>query len=585
MGPLPTESAVDEEKFDLVIVGAGINGLYAARAYLAIQPSINLVVVDSLSSVGGVWSKERIYPGLNVQTAPEYFELPELRYKDMDPPVEYNGKNYITGPSWSRYFEAWSEKVGLTKYIRLNTTVRQITRHDDGKKWHCHIESSGGGGGAKVLTSDKLIVAAGIASLPKYPHLDWSTFTKPVMHHRYFGERSKEWDNEEVKHVTVYGAGKGSMDNIVQLARSGKKVKWVIRKEGRGPCWILDGELPNGKRAEALGFSRILALLMPSLYQDEGFSGLHYFFKRNYFGRTFSKFLMNSSKSIAMMQMKPLNENVQKAVPDIPPFWMYHVIGVNNYDVKIYDFIRNGDIEVVRDNIVSLEGDKVGLASGEKFDTDAVVFATGWSANVSMFSDNLELEMKLGLPSTSYADEYLQKWKALEDEADKRVFAENPILKDAPAPPRIPPQESGPFRLYHYTIPTEFADKSIAFLGVAPTPGTSHYALVLGLWTAAYMTGRLDLPSKEEIEKAAAFELRYTQIRHVGLSNEFPLISFDFMSIMAVFLKELGINPYMKKGYFSEIFSSYTADDYADLFEKWIEKHGIVQKPHDSEEA
>ncbi|EWC43841.1 hypothetical protein DRE_07285 [Drechslerella stenobrocha 248] len=573
MGSLSVEpDAGQEEQFDLVIVGAGINGLYAARALLAIQPSINLVVVDSLSSVGGVWSRERIYPGLNVQTTPEYFELPELRYKDVTPPLEHNSKGFMTGPSWSRYFQAWSEKVGLTKHVRLNTTVRQIARHADGKRWQCYLADSG-----KILTSDKLIVANGIASLPKYPDLDCSKFSPPVMHHRYFGERRADWDKEEVKHVTVYGAGKGSMDNIVQLIKSGKKVKWVIRKGGRGPPWIMDPNLPNGGRAEALGFSRFLALIMPSLYQDEGFSGLHYFFKQNFFGRNFSKFFMNSSRSVAMSQLKPLNENLRRALPEMGPFWMYHVIGIDNYDIKVYDFIRNGDIEVARDDIVSLQGDTVTLESGESFQTDAVVFATGWKASISLFSDNMELEMQMGLPSTSYTDEYTQKWKALEEEADKRVYLENPILKDAPAPPRIPPQESGPFRLYHYTVPTNFADGSIAFLGVSPSPGTCHYAIVMGLWTAAYLTGKLELPSKEELEKVTAFELRFTQIRHVGLSNEFPLITFDWMAIVAEFLKELGINPYMKGGYFREIFWSYKADDYADLFDKWIAKHGIVE--------
>ncbi|KAF3189923.1 hypothetical protein TWF788_009908 [Orbilia oligospora] len=582
MGSLGTETTVNDEVFDLIIVGAGINGLYAARSYLAIQPSINLIVIDSLSTVGGVWSKERIYPGLHVQTAPEYFELPELQYKDLDPPVEYNGKGFMTGPSWSRYFQAWSEKVGLTKYIKLNTTIRQITRHEDGtgkKWWRCHIADS-----ARALSAEKLIVANGITSLPNYPDLDWSNFTKPVMHHRYFGERSKEWDNEEVKTVTIYGAGKGSMDNIVQLAKAGKKIKWVIRKEGRGPCWILDGNLPGGRHAEYLGFSRILALLMPSLYQDSGFPGLHYFFKRNIIGRNISKFIMNSSKRVALMLMQPITPNIEKAIPELPPFWMYHVIGVDNYDVKIWDYFRDGTVEVIRDNIVSLQGDTIGLASGDSFTTDAVVFATGWKAGVSLFSENKTLEMQLGLPSKQYSEEYSSKWKTLENEADKRVYAENPILKDAPVAPRVPPQESGPFRLYHYTVPTEFADRSIAFLGVSPSPGTSHYALIMGLWTAAYMSGKLELPTKEEMEKVTAFELRFTQIRHVGFSNEFPLISFDWMSIAAVMLQEAGINPYMKKNWISEIFTAYTWEDYTTIYDQWIAKYGLVEgKPQASE--
>ncbi|KAF3914311.1 hypothetical protein AA313_de0201346 [Arthrobotrys entomopaga] len=495
----------------------------------------------------------------------------------MDPPPEYTEKEFITGPSYARYFEGWVEKVGLNKYIRLNTTVRQITRHEEGAKWRCHIANGG------RLVAGKLIVANGIASLPKYPDLDWSKFSKPVIHHRYFGERRTEWDNESVRNVTVYGGGKGAMDNIVALLQAGKKVKWVIRKEGRGPAWILDGRLPTGGRAEALGFSRFPAIVMPALYQDERFSGLNYFFKKSFIGRRFVKFFMDSSKTFALAQMKPLTDNVTKAIPEIAPFWMYHVIGVNNYDIKIYDAMRNGDIEVIRDTITGLEGDNVVLASGDKFETDAVIFATGWKASVSLFSENLALEMNLGLPSTNYTDEYLQKWKKLEEEADIRVFSDNPVLKDAPEPPRIPPQESGPFRLYHYTVPTEFADRSIAFLGVAPTPATTQYAMVMGLWTAAYMAGKLDLPSKEEMEQTTAYELRFTQIRHVGLSNEFPLITLDWLSIASKFLIELGMDPYTKGGYFSEIFGAYMADDFAGLFDKWIKKHGIIGKPRDTE--
>ncbi|KAK6527477.1 hypothetical protein TWF694_004465 [Orbilia ellipsospora] len=577
MGSLSIEVARGEEEFDVVIIGAGLSGLYAARAYLEIQPSIKLVVVESLGSVGGVWSKERIYPGLNVQTAPEYFELPEFRYKEMDPPPEYNGKEFITGPSYSRYIEAWTERVGLNKYIRLNTTIRQITRHEDGVKWRCHIAND------SKLVAEKLIVANGITSLPKYPDFDGSKFNKPAIHHRFFGERRTEWDNESVKNVTVYGGGKGAMDNIVALVKAGKKVKWVIRKEGRGPVWIMDSRLPNGERAENMGFCRVPSIVMPSLYRDERFSGLHYFFKQNFIGRWIAKLFMNGSKFFAMQQLKPLTENVKRAAPEIAPFWMYHVIGVDNYDIKVYDSMRNGSIEVVRDTMTGLEGDSVVLASGDKFETDAVIFATGWKASVSLFSENLELEMNLGLPSTSYTDEYLQKWKKLEEEADGRVFSDNPILKDAPEPPRIPPQESGPFRLYHYTVPTEFADRSIAFLGVAPTPATTQYAMVMGLWTAAYMAGKLDLPSKEEMEQTTAYELRFTQIRHVGLSNEFPLITFDWLAIASKFMIELGIDPYTKGGYFSEIFGAYMADDFVDLYDRWIKKHGIVGKPRDIE--
>ncbi|KAF3929361.1 hypothetical protein ABW19_dt0201144 [Dactylella cylindrospora] len=576
MGSVSIESSVEQENFDVIIVGAGLSGLLAAKTFLDIQPTINLLIVERETSIGGVWSKDRIYPGLNVQTAPEYFELPYLSLKEVEPPVEYNGAGFLTGPSMCRYLELWTEKMGLMKYIRLSTSVRQITRDPDGKRWQCHIVDSG-----KVLVTGKLVVANGITSVPKYPNIDYSKFTPPVMHYRYFGERRAEWDREEVKEAVVYGAGKGSWDNLVQLVKAGKKVKWVIRNEGRGPTWMMLPKLPGGKHSEVLGFSRVLCLILPALYQDDGFAGLHYFFKRNFIGKAIMKFFMNSSRAIAISTMaKPITENVKKAIPDLAPFWMYHPIAVNNYDVNIYDYLRNGAIEVVRDTIVGMEGNTITLSSGETFTTDCVVFGTGWKADVSMFHEDPELEMELGIPTTKYTDEYLQKWEALDKEADKKVYAANPILKDAPAPPKLPPQDSGPFRLYHYMVPTNFADRSIAFLGVTPSTGTIPQGMIQGLWVAAYMMGKLDLPSKEEMEKATAYELRFCQIRHIGIGNDFPLISFDFMGIVTMFLKELGLNPWMKKGYFSEIFDTYTCNDYEDIAQKWMTKHGIVlEKP------
>ncbi|KAF3916555.1 hypothetical protein ABW20_dc0102478 [Dactylellina cionopaga] len=235
---------------------------------------------------------------------------------------------------------------------------------------------------------------------------------------------------------------------------------------------------------------------------------------------------------MAIWPMKPLNDNLQKAVPEIAPFWMYHIIGIDNYDINIYDHFRNGDIEVIRDTIVSMKGNTIALASQTTFTTDAVIFGTGWKTNLSLFSENKELEMQLGLPTTSYTKEYTKKWADLEAEADKVVFAENPALKNLPKIPRIlPPEETGPFRLYHYAIPTNFTDRSIAFLGMVQTPSTVHYGIVMALWTAAYFSGKLDPPSVEEMEKVAAYELRFNRIRHLGASNEFPFVVSDFTSV------------------------------------------------------
>lgn len=67
------------EHHKVIVLGAGITGISAAKTYLDIDPSVDLLIVDRESSIGGVWSAERIYPGL-------YYEVPPplLDFTDLD---------------------------------------------------------------------------------------------------------------------------------------------------------------------------------------------------------------------------------------------------------------------------------------------------------------------------------------------------------------------------------------------------------------------------------------------------------------------------------------------------------------------
>lgn len=72
-------SSVGLEHHKVIVLGAGFNGVAVAKTYLDIDPSVDILLVDRESSVGGVWSTERIYPGL-------YYEMPAplMSFNDMD---------------------------------------------------------------------------------------------------------------------------------------------------------------------------------------------------------------------------------------------------------------------------------------------------------------------------------------------------------------------------------------------------------------------------------------------------------------------------------------------------------------------
>lgn len=72
------------EAFDLVVVGAGmsivklscvlhvllmcekgIHGLAALKTYRDVHPRASILVLEKAAEIGGVWAKERLYPGLH----------------------------------------------------------------------------------------------------------------------------------------------------------------------------------------------------------------------------------------------------------------------------------------------------------------------------------------------------------------------------------------------------------------------------------------------------------------------------------------------------------------------------------------
>ncbi len=63
----------------VLIIGAGFNGIIAAKTYLQINPTVDVHIIDAGNALGGVWSADRIYPGL-------VYELPcpMLNFSDLD---------------------------------------------------------------------------------------------------------------------------------------------------------------------------------------------------------------------------------------------------------------------------------------------------------------------------------------------------------------------------------------------------------------------------------------------------------------------------------------------------------------------
>ena len=76
------DSRLSPEHHRVIVVGTGFNGLSIAKTYLDIDASVDVILIDCESSVGGVWSRERIYPGLHYETPTPTLDWTEMSMAD-----------------------------------------------------------------------------------------------------------------------------------------------------------------------------------------------------------------------------------------------------------------------------------------------------------------------------------------------------------------------------------------------------------------------------------------------------------------------------------------------------------------------
>lgn len=305
---------------NVLIIGAGWTGLAAAKTYLQLFPAISLSIIDADTSIGGVWSSSRIYPGLIADSCAAIFDYSDF---PMDEVLGIDRWADLPAEKVHEYLEKYVDRFELRGRLRLGTKVVGVAKLEggrDGDGWDVEVEEAPveeeGSVKREVLRCDKLIVATGTASTPNMPQgIDWKAFEGPVMHSKDVGTKHNLLTADTVKRVTVVGGNKSAVDVVNLCALAGKEVDWIVRKEGYGPGVLFEART-HGIHAGAIKAIRATAIPSTNVLATTGFWYRFFHSGKSWLGTHLLKFIL-SKLDDSTMSMYEQNENTMKIAPDM----------------------------------------------------------------------------------------------------------------------------------------------------------------------------------------------------------------------------------------------------------------------------
>ncbi len=204
MTETPPPSAPAVPQFDVVVVGAGMAGLYAVHHFRELGFSV--VALEQGAGVGGTWFWNR-YPGCRC-------DVPSLEYsygfsEELEQEWEWT-EVFPSQPEIERYLNHVADRFDLRRDIRLETKVVGAAYDETARVWA--VETEGG----DTITGRFLVMASGNLSVPQTPELPGlETFAGPVLY-------TSMWPRDGVdlsgQRVALIGTGSSGVQSTPELA-------------------------------------------------------------------------------------------------------------------------------------------------------------------------------------------------------------------------------------------------------------------------------------------------------------------------------------------------------------------------------
>lgn len=373
--PRPPVEASRVRRKVVAVIGAGISGLAAAKAFS--ERGHTVVGYERLGDLGGVWEPTRSYPDVQTQTPKGNY-----RYTDLAMPGYY--PEWPKGPQVHAYLHAYADKHGLSGLFELEADVTGMERRADGKPgWTLTVVKLGESQRRDV---DFVVMATGMFS------------NKNVIRHP--GQESFVAQGGDVVHssdyldpaaargkrVVVLGGAKSATDVAVNAANNGAaQVTWVYRHNvWRIPYYV-------------------------------GGVNLKYFASMRWLERQMVPWKQTPVQRCTQVLLKPLKLGLLKALGQV----IVAQLGLRRWDMVpdgtfedafgctvalvtpgLFEHLDAGTIRPIRATFDHYDGHNIIMTTGDRVKADVVVHAVGWELGMPILPD--EYKEKLIEPDGQY---------------------------------------------------------------------------------------------------------------------------------------------------------------------------------------
>lgn len=340
------------EHFDVLIVGAGLSGIGAARHLQQECPNRSYAILEGRNNLGGTWDLFR-YPGIRSDS-----DMFTLGYNFRP----WEGEKAVAdGDSIWQYIRDTAADNNILEHIRYN---HWITDAEWSSQDACWTVTANTQSGRQILTCNFLMMCSGYyryehGYTPDFPGRD--RFQGTVIHPQHWPE---DFDYSG-KRIVVIGSGATSMTLIPSLTEKAEHVTMLQRS----PTYVI--AMPDRD-----SIADILRKYLPAK--------VAYFLTRMK-NVSMAMLIYEVSRRRPDLVRKLIRSQLRRWLgPDFdldthfkPSYnpWDQRLCLVPNGD--LFKSLRKGTASVVTDHIDTFTENGIRLQSGQELEADVIVTATG----------------------------------------------------------------------------------------------------------------------------------------------------------------------------------------------------------------